>query len=80
MTTTIRRQSKILPVELDALRVRRAGVEGLTSRYRGRPPWKLTAQVRARVLAATRLPPPDGSRRTSAATARSPRPAPRPRS
>ena len=33
MTTTIRRQSKILPVELDALRVRRAGVR---SARRGR--------------------------------------------
>ena len=37
------------------------GVEGLTSRYRGRAPWKLTAQVRAQVLAARRRPPPDGT-------------------
>ena len=37
------------------------GIEGLTSRYRGRPPWKVTAQVRARVLAATRRPPPNGT-------------------
>lgn len=37
------------------------GVEGLTSRYRGRAPWKLTSRVRARVLAATRRPPPDGT-------------------
>ena len=37
------------------------GVEGLTNRHRGRPPWKLTARVRARVLAATRRPPPDGT-------------------
>jgi len=36
-------------------------VEGLTNRHRGRPPWKLTARVRARVLAATRRPPPDGT-------------------
>ena len=36
-------------------------MEGLTSRYRGRAPWKLTARVRARVLAATRRPPPDGT-------------------
>jgi len=37
------------------------GVEGLTSRYRGHAPWKLTSRVRARVLAATRRPPPDGT-------------------
>ena len=37
------------------------GVEGLTNRHRGRSPWKLTARVRARVLAATRRPPPDGT-------------------
>ena len=37
------------------------GVEGLTSQYPGRAPWKLTARVRARVLAATRRPPPDGT-------------------
>ena len=37
------------------------GVEGLTNRHRGRRPWKLTARVRARVLAATRRPPPDGT-------------------
>ena len=37
------------------------GVEGLTSHYPGRAPWKLTARVRARVLAATRRPPPDGT-------------------
>ena len=37
------------------------GVEGSTNRHRGRPPWKLTARVRARVLAATRRPPPDGT-------------------
>ena len=37
------------------------GVEGLTGRHRGRRPWSLTAQVRARVLAATRRPPPDGT-------------------
>ena len=37
------------------------GVEGLTNRHRGRPPWKLTARVRARVLAATRRPPPVGT-------------------
>lgn len=37
------------------------GVEGLTGRHRGRQPWKLTAQVRARVLAATRRRPPDGT-------------------
>ena len=33
-------------------------VDGLTSHYTGRAPWKLTARVRARVLAATRRPPP----------------------
>ena len=38
------------------------GVEGLKGRHRGRRPWKLTAQVRARVLAATRRPPTDGRR------------------
>ena len=37
------------------------GAEGLTSQYPGRAPWKLTARVRARVLAATRRPPPDGT-------------------
>ena len=37
------------------------GVEGLTNRHRGRRPWKLTARLRARVLAATRRRPPDGS-------------------
>ena len=37
------------------------GVDGLTSHYTGRVPWKLTARVRARVLAATRRPPPDGT-------------------
>ena len=37
------------------------GVDGLTSHYAGRAPWKLTARVRARVLAATRRPPPDGT-------------------
>ena len=36
-------------------------MEGLTGRHRGRRPWKLTARVRARVLAATRRPPPDGT-------------------
>ena len=36
-------------------------VDGLTSHYTGRAPWKLTARVRARVLAATRRPPPDGT-------------------
>ena len=36
-------------------------MEGLTSHYPGRAPWKLTARVRARVLAATRRPPPDGT-------------------
>ena len=34
-------------------------MEGLTGQHRGRQPWKLTARVRARVLAATRRPPPD---------------------
>ena len=33
-------------------------MEGLTSQYPGRAPWKLTARVRARVLAATRRPRP----------------------
>ena len=37
------------------------GIEGLTSRYRGRSPWKLAAGVRARVLAARRRSPPDGT-------------------
>ena len=37
------------------------GVEGLTNRHRGRRPWKSTARLRARVLAATRRRPPDGS-------------------
>ena len=37
------------------------GVEGLTNRHRGRPRWKLTVRLRARVLAATRRPPPDGT-------------------
>ena len=37
------------------------GVEGLTSHYPGRAPWKLTARVRARVLAATRRPVADGT-------------------
>ena len=36
-------------------------VEGLTNRHRGRPRWKLTVRLRARVLAATRRPPPDGT-------------------
>ena len=36
-------------------------VDGLTSHYTGRAPWKLTARVRTRVLAATRRPPPDGT-------------------
>ena len=36
-------------------------VDGLTSHCTGRAPWKLTARVRARVLAATRRPPPDGT-------------------
>ena len=34
---------------------------GLTHRYRGRPPCNLTARARARVLAATRRPPPDAT-------------------
>ena len=33
----------------------------LTGRHRGRRPWKLTVRLRARVLAATRRPPPDGT-------------------
>ena len=37
------------------------GVEGLTNRHRGRPRWKLMVRLRARVLAATRRPPPDGT-------------------
>ena len=37
------------------------GIEGLASRYRGRAPWRFTAQIRARVLAATRRRPPDGT-------------------
>ena len=37
------------------------GVEGLTNRHRGRAPWKLTARVRARVLAAARRAPRDGT-------------------
>ena len=37
------------------------GIEGLASRYRGRAPWRFTAQTRARVLAATRRRPPDGT-------------------
>ena len=37
------------------------GVEGLTNRHRGRPRWKLTVRLRARVLAATRRSPPDGT-------------------
>ncbi len=37
------------------------GVEGLTNRHRGRPRWKLTVRLRARVLAGTRRPPPDGT-------------------
>ena len=37
------------------------GVDGLTSHYRGSTPWKLTGRVRARVLAAARRPPPDGT-------------------
>ena len=37
------------------------GVEGLTNRHRGRPRWKLTVRLRARVLAATRRPPRDGT-------------------
>ena len=36
-------------------------VEGLTNRHRGRPRWKLTVRLRARVLDATRRPPPDGT-------------------
>ncbi len=42
-----------------------SGVEGLKSRHPGRAPWRLTGRVRARVLAATRRPPPDGKRRWS---------------
>ena len=41
------------------------GVDALTSYHPGRTPWKLTGRVRARVLAATRRPPPDGKRRWS---------------
>ena len=43
-------------------------MEGLTGRHRGRRPWKLTARVRARVLAATRRPPPDGTTHWSCRT------------
>ena len=42
-----------------------SGVEGLASHYPGRAPWKLTARVRARVLAATRRPPPGGRQQWS---------------
>ena len=37
------------------------GVEGLTNRHWGRPRWKLTVRLRARVLAVKRRPPPDGT-------------------
>ena len=37
------------------------GVEGLMNRHRGRPRWKLTVRLRARVLAAIRRPTPDGA-------------------
>ncbi len=37
------------------------GVEGLTNRHGGRAPWKLTARVRAPVLAPARRPPRDGT-------------------
>ena len=37
------------------------GVNDLCSTYPGRAAWKLTARVRARILAATRRPPPDGT-------------------
>ena len=47
------------------------GVDGLTNRHRGRPRWKLTVRLRARVLTATRRPPPDGTPHGRAAASRS---------
>ena len=42
-------------------RYREAGVVGLVSVHPGQPPKKLTPQFRAKVLAKTQQPPPDGS-------------------
>jgi transposase len=42
-------------------RYRQEGIVGLATCHPGQPPQKLTTQLRARILAKTQQPPPDGS-------------------